>query len=109
MGKATGVKKSFKTTTKKLKAVVKEYNDALKKLGEDLELLQTSGEDGGPVWNGKRAKKWIDKAVNRCYNVNLKDLKQLNDAVEGFSDHIQDAEATDDGGEDSISNWDLVN
>ena len=84
MAKKGGVKKSFGDITKELRAQVTAYEAALKKFGDDLEKLQTAGEDNSPVWNGKRAKAWMDLAVKKVYNINVRDLKELDKAVEGF-------------------------
>ena len=83
MAKKGGVSKELKQHITRLGTIVKAYNVALTKFGKDLEEMQSNGENGNPVWNGKRAKAWLTAAIAE-YNRNVKDLKQLSAAYTEF-------------------------
>ena len=81
-------KVSAKKNVKALAKQVNIYGMAIKKIGEDLDLMQTKGKNGTPIWNGTRAKAWYDLAVKKIYNINVRDYEELVKFVQTYENAV---------------------
>jgi hypothetical protein len=79
-------KVTFPQLTKQLRSATDNYKAAVVSFGKNLDKMQ-GGAEGEPVWNGTRAKRWMNRAVNYVYNLNARDVNDLEKALKVYESY----------------------